>query len=86
MKKEKETKDKETAASISTTEVDRDYDILDELTTAIDEIEKAIQRSETEHLEETFSYVRFLLKELGDTLSGEFESLRHERFIAKKSQ
>lgn len=86
MKNREGTWDNETTALLTTTEVDREYDILDELTIAIDGIEKAIERSETEHLEETLSYVRFLLKELGDTLSGDFEPLRRQRFISKKSK
>ena len=86
MKDREGTEDNEKAAILTTTEVDREYDIVDELTTVIEGIEKAIEGLGIEHLEETFSYVRFLLKELDDTLSGGFEPLRQRRFISKKSK
>ena len=86
MKKKKGAKDKEKPEIETTTEVDMEYDILDELTTSIGVIEEAIERSETETLADTFSYMRYLIKEFEDTLSGDFEPLRLRRFISKTSK
>ena len=69
-----------------TTELDAEFDLINELKTALTEIENAIKNGETDNLEGSFSYTRFLLDALDNTLSGEFEPLRHQRFITKKSQ
>ena len=78
--------DKKRPEMVTTTEVDRDYDILDELNAAIDGIEEAIKRSKTETIADTISYVRYLINDLEDTLSGDFEPLRRHRFIVKASK
>ena len=93
MKKREGTRDNEKAALTTTTELDREYDIVEELTAVIDEIEKTIERSETEKLEESFSYIRFLLEELNHTLSGrgsyqrnpnEWQATDHARAVSAR--
>ena len=68
----------------SSTVVDTEFDVIEELTGAIDEIEKAL--NSREDLLEKTAYVRFLIKELADNLSGGYEALRRRRFITKKSE
>ena len=68
-----------------TTELDAEFDLLNELKAALTQIEDAIRKAETDNLEGIFSYTRFLLDALDDTLSGEYEPLRRQRFITKKS-
>ena len=71
---------------IDTTEIDNEFDIVDEMTITLEEMEKTLQGSENESmLEGNLSYMKFLLKELDNTLSGEYEELRRKRFIVKKT-
>ena len=87
MKKQKGAKDKEKAEIATTTiEVDREYDIIDELESTIDEIETTIEEAGIESLSGTLSYMRFLIKKLEDSLSDGFEQLRRQRFIPKTSE
>jgi hypothetical protein len=70
---------------IDSTEMDTEYDIIDELTDTLEEIEKTCKNSERKIIMERISFMKFLLKELGDSLSGEYEELRRRRFIIKKT-
>ena len=70
----------------TTTEMDTEYDIVDEMIITLEEMEKKLQDSENVSvLEENLPYMKFLLKELDDTLSGEYDGLRWKRFIVKKT-
>ena len=68
----------------SSTVIDTEFDVIDELKGAVEEIEKAL-RGDKELLDKT-DYIKFLIKELDDGLSGEYEVLRRRRFITKKSE
>ena len=68
------------------TELDTEYDIIDEMTDTLEEIEKSCESSEGKTAMDKISYLKFLLKELGYSLSGEFEELRRRRFIIKKTR
>ncbi len=67
------------------TETDTEFDIVHELKAAIDDLEKAFRLGEATGFSEKISYLRFLLGELDDSLSGQYENLRRRRFITKKS-
>lgn len=68
----------------SSTVVDTEFDIIEELTETLDEIEKAL--GDQEDLLEKTAYLRFLIEELDDGLSGQYEALRRRRFITKKTE
>ena len=68
----------------SSTVIDTEFDVIDELKTAVEDIEKAL-RGDKELLDK-MDYIKFLIKELDDGLSGEYEVLRRRRFITKKSE
>jgi hypothetical protein len=68
----------------SSTVIDTEFDIVEELKSAVDDIEKDLQ-GQPKLLAKT-DYLKFLLKELDDSLTGEYESLRRKRFITKKSE
>ena len=70
---------------LNSTEMDTEYDIINEITETLEEIEKTYKSSDKEILLDKISYVKFLLKELGYSLSGEYEILRRRRFIIKKT-
>ena len=70
---------------LDSTEMDTEYDIIDEMTETLEEIEKTYKSADKEILLDKISYVKFLLKELGYSLSGEYEILRRRRFIIKKT-
>jgi hypothetical protein len=69
----------------SSTEADTEFDIVQELKGVADDFEIAIRMPEREDLLGKISYLRFLLGELDDALSGEYAELRLRRFITKKS-
>jgi hypothetical protein len=62
---------------------DTEFDVIEEMTTTVDDIDGALKRAETDVVTEKVAYLRFLLKDLGDALSGEYEGLRRRRFITK---
>ena len=68
----------------SSTVIDTEFDVIDELKGAVDDIEKALQ--DNKELVDKMDYIKFLIKELDDGLSGEYEVLRRRRFITKKSE
>ena len=65
--------------------VDTEFDIIEEMGNVVDEIGRAIEKAETASVSEGVAYLRFLLKDLGEALSGEYEGLRRRRFITKQS-
>jgi hypothetical protein len=67
----------------SSTVIDTEFDVIEELKSAVDEIERDLQ-GQAKLLVKT-DYLKFLIKELDDSLTGEYESLRRRRFITKKS-
>lgn len=69
----------------SSTEVDVEFDIIKELNQTLDEMGKSIEELDIHGVKNSYPYLRFLVKELEESLSGEFESLRYRRFITKKS-
>jgi len=70
----------------SSTVTDTEFDIVDELKGTVTDLEKELKPSGTKKIIEKFSYLKFLINELDDTLSGEFETLRRKRFITKKTR
>jgi hypothetical protein len=69
----------------SSTVTDTEFDIVEELKTTATDLEKEVNSSENKKISERFSYLKFLINELDDTLSGEFKTLRRKRFITKKT-
>ena len=67
------------------TETDTEFDIVQELKGAVEAIEKDLHQVEKGDFSEKISYLKFLLRELDDSLSGQYEDLRRRRFITKKS-
>ena len=67
------------------TETDTEFDIVHELTRSVEGIEKAFHKGDKEDFSEKISYLKFLLRELDDSLSGQYEELRRRRYITKKS-
>ena len=67
------------------TELDNEFDIIVELKSTLDELDDELGELETQNVKEKVSYLRYLLTELEDALSGEYESLRYMRFITKKT-
>lgn len=83
-KKEKES---EMVSSFgSSTEVDVEFDVIKELNKTLDEIGSSIDKLDIHGVKDSYPYLRFLVKELEEGLSGEFENLRYRRFITKKSE
>jgi len=72
--------------SLDSTVTDTEFDIIDEMTSTLDDIDGAIKRAETDLVQEKVAYLRFLLKDLGDVLSGEYAGLRLRRFITKETK
>ena len=69
----------------SSTVTDTEFDIVEELKTTATDLEKEMNSSGNEKISEKFSYLKFLISELDDTLSGEFQTMRRKRFITKKT-
>ncbi len=70
----------------SSTEVDVEFDVIKELNKTLDEMGKSIDELDIHGVKESYPYLRFLVNELEESLSGEFENLRYRRFITKKSE
>ncbi len=62
------------------TELSREFDIVEELEKTVDEIEKAFEIQETDEVPDRISYLRFLIRDLDSLLSGDNETLRFRRF------
>ena len=69
----------------SSTVSDTEFDIVDELKATADDLEKGLKASGNKKITEKISYLKFLINELDDTLSGKFDALRRKRFITKKT-
>ena len=69
----------------SSTVSDPEFDIVDELKATADDLEKELKASGSKKITEKISYLKFLINELDDTLSGKLETLRRKRFITKKT-
>jgi hypothetical protein len=67
------------------TVLDNEFDVIVELRGTVDELDDELGRLEAPSAKEKVPYLRFLIKELEDALSGEYEWLRHMRFITKKT-
>jgi hypothetical protein len=67
------------------TELDNEFDIIVELKRTVDELDDELGKLEAPSAKEKVSYLRFLITELEDALSGEYERLRYMRIIAKKT-
>lgn len=70
---------------IDSTEMDTEYDVINEMKDTLEEIEKTYKRSDNKDLSDKITYMKFLLKELDRSISGEYENLRRIRFIIKKT-
>jgi len=68
------------------TVLDTEFDIVDEIMDTVKEIEGSLGSSEKEIVQEKIGYLKFLVNDLGDALSGEYENLRRRRFITKKTK
>ncbi len=62
------------------TELSREFDIVEELEKTIDDMEKAFEIAETDDVPDRIAYLRFLVRDLDSLLSGENEKLRYRRF------
>ncbi len=62
------------------TELSREFDIVEELEKTIDDVEKAFEIAETDDVPDRIAYLRFLVRDLDSLLSGENENLRYRRF------
>ena len=80
------TREKDPVEIITTTEIDTEYDMIDELKDSLNDIYNSIQESNLEGILDKISYSRFLVKEIDDALSEEYENLRRRRFMVKKSK
>jgi hypothetical protein len=69
----------------SSTVTDTEFDIVEELKATAADLEREVEPRATEKTSEKLSYLKFLINELDDTFSGEFEGLRRKRFITKKT-
>ena len=62
------TNDKDPVEVTTTTEVDTEYDVVDELKDSLNDIYKAIQEEKLGGIFDKISYSRFLAKEIDDAL------------------
>ena len=67
------------------TETDTEFDIINELRGALEGLEKAFHQGQKDDFSEKIAYLKFLVRELDDSLSGQYEDLRRRRFITKRS-
>ena len=82
----KKDEDQELVASFSSSTVsDVEYDIIKELDTIVDSMEKSLDESDTNGVRDKLPYIRHLINDLEEALSGDFENLRYRRFITKKT-
>lgn len=71
---------------MTSTELNREFDIIEELEKTLDEIEKAFVLLETDDVPDKIAYLKFLIRDLDSLLSGENEALRYRRFTIKRSK
>ncbi|KPK19193.1 MAG: hypothetical protein AMK69_24365 [Nitrospira bacterium SG8_3] len=62
------------------TELSREFDIVEELEKTVEEIEKAFEILETDEVPDKLSYLRFLVRDLDSLFQGDNENLRYRKF------
>lgn len=67
------------------TELPRQFDIVLELEKTLSEIDKAIELDEISDIPDMISFLKFLVNELDDVFSGEYEHLRHRKFVLRRA-
>ena len=65
-------------------ELPRQFDIVMEMEKILDEIDREIDMENLNDVGELLSYLRFLVKDLDDIFSGEYENLRNREFVIKR--
>ena len=65
-------------------ELPRQFDIVMEMEKVLDEIDREIDMENLNDVGELLSYLRFLVKDLDDIFSGEYENLRNREFVLKR--
>lgn len=65
--------------------MDTEFDIMEEMGSVVDDIDRAFRPADTDSVPESLAYLRFLSKNLGEVLSGEWAGLRGRRFISKQT-
>ena len=65
-------------------ELPRQFDIVMEMEKILDEIDREIDMENLNDVGELLSYLRFLVKDLDDIFSGEYENLRNREFVLKR--
>ncbi|MBW1705453.1 MAG: hypothetical protein JRJ86_09850 [Deltaproteobacteria bacterium] len=65
-------------------ELSRKFDIVLEMEKALDEMDKAFDLDDIDDVSESISYIKFLVKDLDDIFSGEYENLRYREFIFRR--
>jgi len=86
MAEKDEDKELELVASFgSSTVSDVEYDIIKELQTLTDSIEKSLDETDMDGVRDKLPYLRHLINDLEEVLSGDFKNLRYRRFITKKT-
>ena len=63
---------------------DGDLDIVQELEISVSEIQEAVELNDRSRILDKITFLKFLVSEIRDILSGEYEDLRYRRFISKK--
>ena len=66
------------------TELDGQVDILEEVQKALDDLDQAARESRSGIVQEKIAFLKFLIGDLEEILSGEYEHLRRRRLIIKK--
>ena len=67
------------------TEFDSEFDIIAELKDTLDGLNEGDGKADAGSHKEKVFYLGFLIRELEDTFSGDYEQLRYRRFIIKKT-
>ncbi|MBN1847705.1 MAG: hypothetical protein JW932_03890 [Deltaproteobacteria bacterium] len=65
-------------------ELPRRFDIVMELEKTLDEIEKAFELDEINDVPDMVSFLKFLVKELDDIFTDEYENLRFREFVLRR--
>ncbi len=65
-------------------ELSRKFDVILEIEKTLNDMDEAFSIDETDDMPDKISYLRFLIKELDDILSGDYESLRYRNFVIKR--
>lgn len=85
-KRENEIDERDRGSSLSSSTVsDVEFDIITELNRTLDGIGESLEAQDIHGVKDHYSYLRFLVSELEESLSGEYENLRYRRFITKQS-